>query len=120
MHSPANQRNIGPKLDREGSWRHSQPSRKANRLRTGEWAAYRMSGTSSRSLALIQLIEQFAIAGCLVLATALASVALTPSLIAPAATLLIGVASGALWMMIATLIGIDLPFRKPTDLAKDR
>ncbi|MET4706076.1 hypothetical protein ABIB54_003582, partial [Frigoribacterium sp. UYMn621] len=29
-------------------------------------------------------------------------------------------ASGALWTMIATLIGIDLPFRKPTDLAKDR
>lgn len=91
-----------------------------NRLRTGEWAAYRMSGTSPRSLALIQLIEQFAIAGCLVLATALASAALTPSLIDPAATILTGVASGALWTMIATLIGIDLPFRKPTDLAKDR
>ena len=91
-----------------------------NRLRSGEWAAYRMSGTSPRSLALIQLVEQFAIAGCLALASALASAVLATSLIDPGATILIGVASGALWTVVAMLIGIDLPFRKPTDLAKDR
>jgi hypothetical protein len=91
-----------------------------NRLRSGEWAAYRMSGTSVRSLLLIQLLEQANIAGCLALFGALTTLAVSWLLISPLSTILSLLAAAAIWVVAASLVAVDLSFRKPTDLAKDR
>ncbi|MET4781723.1 hypothetical protein [Glaciihabitans sp. UYNi722] len=90
------------------------------RLRTGEWAAYRMSGTSSRSLLIIQLLEQASIAGCLVVTASLTTAIVWPRMVSPLSTVLEAVAAGALWVVVSVLVCIDIPFRTPTTLAKDR
>ena len=90
------------------------------RRRAGEWAAYALSGTSPRSLLTIQALEQIGLAGCFTLAAAAATGALAGHLLDPTATLLRCLAAGALWIIVAVLLGIDLPLRRPTDLAKDR
>ena len=91
-----------------------------NRLRTAEWAAYRMSGTSARSLAIIMLCEQSALAGCLGLAATLATLVLAPVLISPVATIGMALAAAALWVGVGTFASVQICWRKPTSLAKDR
>jgi hypothetical protein len=91
-----------------------------NRLRSGEWAAFRMSGTSTRSLLIIQVLEQANIAGCLALVATLTTLMVSRYLISPTSTILISLAAASVWIIGSTLVAIDLPFRKPTNLAKDR
>lgn len=91
-----------------------------NRLRTGEWAAYRMSGTSPRSLFVVITLEQTALAGTMATVAAATTLAVGGYLIAPVAPVLFAGAGAALWIIGATLMSFDLPLRKPTSLAKDR
>ena len=91
-----------------------------NRLRTSEWAAYRMSGTSPRTVILIQGFENIAIAGCFATASGLTSAALCEYFVSPASTVLMGLAAAVGWVFVASVIGTDVALRRPSDLAKDR
>lgn len=94
-----------------------------NRVRFGELAAYRLSGTSGRSLALLLTLEQCLLAGVLATSTALAAVATGLVLGYPAsvaAATLSGLGAAATWVITAALFTLDIPARRPTDLAKDR
>lgn len=91
-----------------------------NRVRTGEWAAYRMSGTSPRSLFVLLSLEQALLAGCLALSGALPTLAAASSLVSPVATAGIVLAAAALWVIAGVVMSVDLPLRQPTNLAKDR
>lgn len=91
-----------------------------NRLRSGELAAYRLSGTSARSLYVLLLLEQALLAGLMVLSASLAIAALHPYFLSPASTLMSSFAAGCVWLIVAVLMTIDVPMRKPPDLAKDR
>jgi hypothetical protein len=91
-----------------------------NRLRTGEWAALRMSGTSARSVVLLQLFEQLVIAGCMVSVAAGTAAIMSSWLISPGATLSYVFAGAGGWVALAILLSLDLTIRKPTDLGKER
>ncbi|HEY4752363.1 MAG TPA: hypothetical protein VIH37_03695 [Candidatus Limnocylindrales bacterium] len=91
-----------------------------NRARVGELATYRLSGTSRRSLALLLGLEQCFLAGTLATAGALAALALTAYPISRLAASLASVAAAAIWILTAMVLSIDIPLRRPTDLAKDR
>lgn len=91
-----------------------------NRLRSSELAVYRLSGTSPRSLGVVLVVEQLLIAGVAVASGSLAALVLSPRLLDPTVPVLWSVGAGALWVAGATLLSVDLPFRRPTDLAKDR
>jgi hypothetical protein len=100
-----------------------------NRVRLSELAAYRLSGTSSRTLALLLALEQFLLAGTLTAAASLVATLLTgtPSIpglgtypVSISAVTLAALTAGAAWILTATLLTIDIPLRQPTDLAKDR
>lgn len=94
-----------------------------DRVRLSEFAAYRLSGTSGRSLAVLILLEQLLLCGAVVAATSLAALVVVAVSGYPAsvpAVVLSGVAAGAVWVVVATLLTLDVPLRRPTDLAKDR
>jgi hypothetical protein len=91
-----------------------------NRLRSGEWASYRMSGTSPRSLRVLIGFEQSTIAGIMVTVACLSDLLLGQRLISVQASVLFIVAAGAVWILVASILTIDQPRRKPTNLAKDR
>lgn len=91
-----------------------------NRLRSGEWAAYRMSGTAPRSVGIIMLLEQAALAGCLAISSAVTALIFAPRLLSPTSTQGWALAAAALWVIAATLASADISLKKPTNLAKDR
>ncbi|SNS90984.1 hypothetical protein SAMN06309944_1328 [Micrococcales bacterium KH10] len=91
-----------------------------NRVRLSEFAAYRLSGTSGRSLALLMWTEQALLAGTLASATAVATLVLRNYPISPDTVIYGGLTAGLAWIATATLFTIDIAWRRPTDLAKDR
>ena len=94
-----------------------------NRVRLSEFAAYRLSGTSGRSLGVLIVLEQLIVGGAVAAATSVAAIAVVVVAGYPAsvpAIVLSGVAAGAVWVAVAALLTIDIPLRRPTDLAKDR
>ncbi|GAA2518599.1 hypothetical protein [Rarobacter incanus] len=93
-----------------------------DRVRLSEFAAYRLSGTSGRTLAALILTEQALLGGTLASAAAAGSVVtgLLGYPISPDAVVLSGLASGLTWTIAGCLFTIDIPWRQPTNLAKDR
>jgi hypothetical protein len=91
-----------------------------NRSRSGELAVYRLSGTSARSLALLLFLEQFLLAGILVTAGTVASVALSRYLPGVAGPICWSVVSGSAWLTVSTLTTLGMLFRSPMELGKDR
>lgn len=94
-----------------------------NRVRLGELAAYRLSGTSGRTLAVLLALEQCLLAGALAASVAVTAAIASLALDYPAsitAVALSGLAAAAAWVVAATVFTLDIPARRPTDLAKDR
>ena len=94
-----------------------------NRVRLSEFAAYRLSGTSGRSLGLQIALEQLLIGGVLASSTALAGAVAVGLLGYPASLssiVLAGFAAAGVWVLVTALFTLDIPLRRPTDLAKDR
>jgi len=91
-----------------------------NRLRSSEIAAYRLSGTSARSLFVILAAEQSLISGLFAASAAGAALWLggTPSTVW--AGILWAVSGAMIWVTVSSLSTIDLPLRQPPSLAKDR
>lgn len=93
-----------------------------DRVRLSEFAAYRLSGTSGRTLAGLILTEHAILGGVLASAAALGGVAvvLLGHAISANAITLSGMAAGVTWTIVGYLFTIDIPWRQPTSLAKDR
>jgi len=91
-----------------------------NRLRSSEIAAYRLSGTSARSLFIIVTVEQGLISGLFAVSAAGAAL----SIGGPPSTILAGllwaVSGSMIWVIVSSLSTVDLPLRQPPSLAKDR
>ena len=90
------------------------------RTRTSELAVYRLSGTSRTSLLTLLALENLLVAGTTAAVTAITSLALTTHLLDPATAIVAGLTIAGTTALTATLATIDIPFRRPTDLAKDR
>lgn len=91
-----------------------------NQLRASEFAAYRMSGTTRRSLALIVFLEQGLITG-LGLTSALATtLVVRDQLLSPLSTACWAFAAFGLWWILAITLTIPILLRRPSRLAKDR
>ncbi|MFG6476998.1 hypothetical protein ACFXP7_11500 [Microbacterium sp. P06] len=90
------------------------------RTRTSELAVYRLSGTARASLLTLITLENLLIAGTAAAVTGIASLLLVAHLLDPATAALGGFALAGTWAFVATLASADIPFRRPTDLAKDR
>lgn len=90
------------------------------RTRGSELAVYRLSGTTRSSLLTVMLVENLLIAGVAASATAVAGLVLAAYLFDPATAIITGFALAGTWAVIASVATLDLPFRRPTDLAKDR
>lgn len=91
-----------------------------NRSRTSELAAYRLSGTSARSSALLLGLETALIAGVTATSAVAAILALHDRIQTPLATACIALAGAATWWLTGILATIDIPFRNAISLAKDR
>lgn len=89
-------------------------------LRSSELAAYRLSGTSPRSLGVLLALEQALIAGVFVVASTAATLVLSGQALAPAAGVLWSVAGGLVWLVVGNLVSLPVLRRRPSDMAKDR
>lgn len=90
------------------------------RTRTSELAVYRLSGTSRTSLLTLLALEHLLVGGTAAAVTAVGALALTTQLLAPATAVVAGLTIAGATALTATIATIDIPFRRPTDLAKDR
>ncbi|WP_133241704.1 hypothetical protein [Microbacterium sp. Gd 4-13] len=90
------------------------------RTRTSELAVYRLSGTSTTSLLTLLLLENLLLAGTAAAVSGAAALLLLPQLYDPATAAVGGFALAGCWALVATIASVDIPFRRPTDLAKDR
>lgn len=90
------------------------------RTRVSELAVYRLSGTSRESLSVLLAIESILIAGVTASAASAAALCLVPLLLDAATAIVAGIAMAGCWALAAILTTIDIPFQRPTDLAKDR
>lgn len=89
-------------------------------MRSSELAAYRLSGTSPRSLGMMLGLETALIAGMFLTAGGLAVLTLRDELLTPVGTLM-WLASGAgVWLITTWLLTLPILRRKPSDMAKDR
>jgi hypothetical protein len=89
-------------------------------LRSSELAAYRLSGTSPRSLGVLLALEQALIAGVFVAASTAATLVLAGQALAPAASVLWSAAGGLVWLVVGNLLSLPVLRRRPSDMAKDR
>lgn len=90
------------------------------RLRASEIAVYRMSGTSPVSLMMLLTLETLVISGTAALSAAAASLALATHYLDPAIPMLWGLGLAGTWALATLAASLDLPFRRPSELAKDR
>jgi hypothetical protein len=90
------------------------------RLQGSEVAVYRLAGTSSRSILLLIALQATLVSGVGALAGAAASVVLSAFYPDPSVPILWSVAMGAVSAIAVVALSVDLAFRRPTDLAKDR
>ncbi|ACZ23255.1 hypothetical protein Sked_33600 [Sanguibacter keddieii DSM 10542] len=91
-----------------------------SRLRSSELAAYRLSGTSRRSLATMLLLEQMIVAGFFVTSGTTAALVLGTHLRDPAVPVLWAVVGGLAWVVCAGTAASAAVLRRASDLAKDR
>jgi len=91
-----------------------------SRLRSSELAAYRLSGTSRRSLATILLLEQAILAGFYLTSATAAALVLGPLLRDPAVPILWAVVGALGWTVCAGSAASITVLRRASDLAKDR
>lgn len=91
-----------------------------SRLRSSELAAYRLSGTSRRSLATMLLLEQVIVAGFFVTSATTATLALGTHLRDPTVPVLWAVVGGLAWVACAGAAASTAVLRQASDLAKDR
>lgn len=91
-----------------------------NQLRASEFAAYRMSGTSARSLTLITTIEHGLITAVAAVAATATTLVVQNDLLAPIATLERTIAGLLIWWAAASITTLAITLRKPSRLAKDR
>lgn len=91
-----------------------------SRLRSSELAAYRLSGTSRRSLATMLLLEQMIVAGFFVMSATTATLVLGTHLRDPAVPVLWAVVGGLAWVACGGLAASVAVLRQASDLAKDR
>ena len=90
-------------------------------LRSSEIAAYRLSGTSARSLLRLLFLEQVVLAGCLVSAAGAGFAVLALAGAAPPPSgLLWVVLGGVVWLMVAGVPAVVVACRNPVRLARDR
>ena len=89
-------------------------------LRSSELAAYRLSGTSPRSLGVLLAFEQVLVAGVFVAASVAATLLLAGQALTPAASILWSVAGGLVWLVVGNLVALPVLRRRPSDMAKDR
>ncbi len=90
------------------------------RSRIGELAAYRLSGTSTRSLWVLMLFEQLTLAGAFVASALLGALIVSKyfySALPFGANILLAAST---WIIVAVATSIDIALRAPTSLAKDR
>lgn len=90
------------------------------RLRASEIAVYRMSGTAPVSVLTLLTLEALLVSGAAAVSATAASLALFEHYRDPAIPILWGLALAGAWSIIALAASLDLPFRRPNDLAKDR
>jgi hypothetical protein len=88
-------------------------------MRSSEWAAYRLTGTSARTLIILQGMEQLIVAGVFAAGTSLASLVLSAHLISPQAVVFSTCAAAGIWLIIAVGGGCITALRSPISLAKD-
>jgi hypothetical protein len=91
-----------------------------NRLRGSEFATYRLSGTSARSLAIIVTLEQVSLSGVFVAAAVGGSTVLSRYGGLGYATGLFELAAGGAWIVFAVAACMDVVFRRPVKLANER
>lgn len=89
-------------------------------LRSSELAAYRLSGTSPRSMALLLGLEQALTAGLFVCSSALTVAFLRGDLISPQAILGWSVIAAMAWLTVGNLATLPILRKRPSDMAKDR
>jgi len=90
------------------------------RLRSSEFATYRMSGTGIRSLLTLIACETLLVTGVASSSAALSVFVLHDRYLSLATPIWSGVALAGSWAAITVLGTVDLAFRRPIDLAKDR
>jgi len=90
-------------------------------LRSSEMAAYRLSGTSARSLLRLLFLEQTVLAGCLVFAagTGFAALKLIGA-VAPPSGFLWALVGGVVWLIVSSASAAVAACRNPIRLARDR
>jgi len=87
---------------------------------SSESAAYRLSGTTSRSHLVILVLGQVLCSGVFMFAGTVALLLLGPRIATPAAQLLVTVQAGMLWVFAYAVGVFPLLFADPSSLAKDR
>jgi hypothetical protein len=92
----------------------------ATLARAGELAAYRLSGTSARSLGLLLSFEHLAVAGVLAASGAIASVVTSAAFRDPIVPVLSVVVSALVFFVAAQILTVGVTRANPVDLAKDR
>lgn len=90
------------------------------RTRSNELAVYRLSGTSRGSLLILMTLEGLLIGGVAATTTAISALILTTHLFSSATAIVAGLSLAGTWVLVAVVPTLDIPFRRPTDLAKDR
>lgn len=90
------------------------------RARSSELAVYPLSGTSRASLLTLLLIENLLIAGIAAATATGAALLLESMLLTPTTAITAGLQLAGAWAFTAMLTTLDIPLRRPTDLAKDR
>lgn len=90
------------------------------RARVSELAVYRLSGTSPESLLVLLALESVLIAGVAASAAAASALVLSPLLLDAATAIVAGMSMAGCWALTSIFTSVDIAFRRPTDLAKDR
>lgn len=89
-------------------------------FRSSEFAAYRLSGTTRRSLMIIVMLEQAMIAGFYLSSATASSLALGTRLTDPSVPVLWAVVGALAWTLSAGSAAAASSLRRASDLAKDR
>lgn len=89
-------------------------------LRSSELAAYRLSGTSPRSMAMLLGIEQALVAGLFVCSSALTVAILRGEIISAPAVLGWSLLAAMVWLTVGNLATLPILRKRPSDMAKDR
>ncbi|NYD75606.1 hypothetical protein [Leifsonia soli] len=90
------------------------------RMRRSEIAVYRLTGSAPSTVALLLTLEHLTLAGLAATAAVAGSLLLLPHFVSPLSQLAICSAAALGWALVAIALSVDLAFRNPLGLAKDR